>query len=290
MNAVSFLIDYLNKYSPFKNKSMESVKVERRQVTPEYAKQLLGRNDINRSLSDRWVSFYSQQMREGEWRDTTDTIKLAPDGTVLDGQHRLSAVVAYGKPVWMWLAFNVDRDSFTVLDTGRRRSAADVVAIAGHKYATGLSAVAGAILRSPDGKWSRDKSIGSKANTHTAILEFITENPSIHEVVSYAYNVTGRFRFGVTVSLVGALYWHFSRKHQKKADEFFESLCEGIDLSKDHPIRRLRERLMRDAGDRTKLLPSDKAALFVYAWNAYRQNRDMAQLLLPRGADFPKIV
>lgn len=272
---------------------MEQIKVERKSITPSLAKEMLSRNEGNRRLSQKWVSYYASQMRSGDWMDTTDTIKIAPDGRVLDGQHRLSGVIEYGKPVFMWLASNVDPDAFTVLDTGKRRSAADAVYIAGHKNATSVSAIAKAILASPDGRYGRNmKSGGAEKSspTHTHIIEFITENPEIHEVAAYALSVGLRFKFIQSIALVGSLYWHFAQKNMKKTDEFFEGVCEGIDLGKTHPIRLLRERLMRDAGERSKLNLTDKAALFVYAWNAFRQGREMTQLLLPRGSDFPKIV
>lgn len=258
-------------------------------ITPEMAKAFLNGNTGNRRLSQHWVSNYVRQMRAGEWMSTTDTIKISPEGKLLDGQHRLAAFIEYGRGVTMHVAKNVDADTFLVLDSGRKRNTADAVYITGHKHAIALTAIASMIIKSGDGKV--DATAAKKGGVSTVtVLEWIEQNPEIHEIVEYVYNVMYRFRYIKSAALAGCMYWYFSRKSMTKADEFFESLAEGVDLTKGSPIRLLRERLMRDYANQSRLKIHEKAALFVYAWNAFRQKREITNLLLPRGSDFPKIV
>ena len=63
----------------------------------------------------------------------TQTYTYNGDGVLIDGQHRLAAVVDADVPVAMTVYTEVDDGTFDVLDTGKRRNAADVLAIEGEK-------------------------------------------------------------------------------------------------------------------------------------------------------------
>lgn len=101
------------------------------EMTPEWASQLLLKNDHNRGLSKTKVKSFAKQINQGKWRKTGQGISIAVGGDLLDGQTRLNAVVQSGRSATMVIAWNCDRDSFAVFDTGRSRSATDVLKIAG---------------------------------------------------------------------------------------------------------------------------------------------------------------
>jgi hypothetical protein len=67
-------------------------------MTPELARELLERNASERtSRSDQeLVECYAEQMRRGEWLPTYDTLKVNASGGLMDGQHRLQAVIRSG--------------------------------------------------------------------------------------------------------------------------------------------------------------------------------------------------
>jgi len=100
-------------------------------MTPEWASELLKANTYNRGLSRSKVKSFVKQIINGKWRKTGQGISVASDGRLLDGQTRLNAVVQSGMSVPMVVAWNCDNDSFAVFDTGRARSATDVLKIAG---------------------------------------------------------------------------------------------------------------------------------------------------------------
>ena len=52
------------------------------------------------------------------WKRTHQGIAIAPDGTVLDGQHRLFAVQRSGCTVPMNVSYDYDQEIFTLLDCG----------------------------------------------------------------------------------------------------------------------------------------------------------------------------
>jgi hypothetical protein len=101
------------------------------EITPELATDLLKGNVNNRGLSRAKVKTFAKQVTQGKWRKTGQGISVSTSGRLLDGQTRLYAVVQSGQPATMVVAWNCDEDSFAVFDTGRARSATDVLKIAG---------------------------------------------------------------------------------------------------------------------------------------------------------------
>ena len=72
---------------------------------------------------------------------THQGIAFDVDGVLVDGQHRLAAIIEADRPVEMTVFTEVGEGTFDVLDTGKRRNAADVLAIEGEKSSTMLAAM-----------------------------------------------------------------------------------------------------------------------------------------------------
>jgi hypothetical protein len=100
-------------------------------ITPSAAKAMLANNTGNRKPSLGAVAQMAADMKTGHWRLTHQGIALAPDGRLLDGQHRLMAVVEAGASLPMMVFRNVDPAAFSAIDRGRVRSLRDVLGIDG---------------------------------------------------------------------------------------------------------------------------------------------------------------
>jgi hypothetical protein len=105
-------------------------------VTPNMAEQLMLGNTKNRPLRLKHVQNLAKEMHSGRWRLTHQALAITPDGVVLDGQHRLAAVVRAGVSVLMLIDYAADPDTFSVIDTGKPRIAADVLHIHGMTSST----------------------------------------------------------------------------------------------------------------------------------------------------------
>ena len=108
---------------------MENAEVK--QITPEMAEDYLRRNHNNRNLNEQQISYYAQQMRAGEWLYDGQPIRFSKSGVLLDGQHRLAAVVKSKTTQEFLVVSNIDPEAFKVMDTGKVRSAVDVFGIEG---------------------------------------------------------------------------------------------------------------------------------------------------------------
>lgn len=105
--------------------------ISRVYVDADKAKQWLQKNGKNRPPGKNAVERYAQEMLRGEWRETGDTIKFNRRGLLIDGQHRLMAVIASGIGQWFMVATNVSDDSMSYIDGGKPRSMLDRLVIGG---------------------------------------------------------------------------------------------------------------------------------------------------------------
>lgn len=77
-------------------------------VTPILAKAWLEQNKSNRSLRPQRVNQYARDMKAGKWNLTGQGITFAEDGSLLDGQHRLNAIVVANVSVYMLVVFDAE--------------------------------------------------------------------------------------------------------------------------------------------------------------------------------------
>ena len=95
-------------------------------VDPALALAWLQRNiATNRPMRPTVVENYADEMRRGEWHLTHQGIALDIDGNLIDGQHRLAAVIKANVIVPMMVTVNAPRASFVALDGGVKRTLAD---------------------------------------------------------------------------------------------------------------------------------------------------------------------
>lgn len=100
-------------------------------MTPEWASQILAKNTLNRTSRPTLVAQIAADISAGRWQLTPQTCSIAIDGTLLDGQHRLMAIVKSGQAVPLMLAVNCPPEIFSAIDTGLSRTPGDLLKIEG---------------------------------------------------------------------------------------------------------------------------------------------------------------
>jgi hypothetical protein len=120
-------------------------------VTPKMAETWLAHNESNRGLSDSRVESYARDMENGKWQLNPQGIVLNGRGNVLDGQHRLAAVIRYGKPVQMVVCSGAPHSVREVIDRGRGRTLADYLRMNGVSRHVVLTAAVARGLHHLDG-------------------------------------------------------------------------------------------------------------------------------------------
>lgn len=127
------------------------VTVSIRRITPDTAREMLSRNTKNRPLNKTHAQRFRDAIAAGEWWMNGETIIFATDGTLLNGQHRLWAVVASGVPIDVLVVNGIDSQAFSTIDGVRARRPSDVLAIDGEKNAVQLAAAVQALVAFVDG-------------------------------------------------------------------------------------------------------------------------------------------
>jgi len=117
-------------------------------VTPEMAIKWLDCNTHNRPIRQAKVEKFARDMKEGRWLLTHQGVLFADDGTLLDGQHRLWAVVESHTTVEFEVTRGADAKVQEVIDLGERRTERDILTLRGEKVDNLAIAVAKAIAKS----------------------------------------------------------------------------------------------------------------------------------------------
>lgn len=258
----------------FGPREMETETVD---MTPALAELMMGHNSKNRPITRKKVEQFGRAYKAGDWMFNAQGIIFDRDGALADGQHRLLAIIETGITVPMRVTFGQNPEAFTVLDTGKPRSGADVLKIAGYQYWTNLAAGARvySIVTSAT-------PLGNLSITNDAVLEIVRSKPLMAEVCCDAVRIATRLR-APSAALVAGLY--LIRQcvgNSVKYSDFVDRLAEGTNLSKRDPILVLREMFVTNSFDvKTEagkpVNSGNKAsricAAVIICWNKWIQGR-----------------
>lgn len=268
--------------SRFKTKNLTT---EVTTITPAQAEYILQHhNSGNRPLNLLKVERFAKAIREGRWLLTSQGLSFSSDEFVNNGQHRLHAIVAAGRPVKMVVAFGEDREAFKVLDNAGVRSGSDVIAIDGKKNARTLAAAARLVLI-VEGHIS----IGQGAE-NDLLVDTVRGNPDLEGCATLADRI---YKYTSAPRAVACFAMFQIRKgthHLDRLDVFIDRLCDGANLPKSSPVLKLRDGLKDKKFGTTERQSSVRtlaqAAAIVKGWNNYVTG-DRDSLNWKRGTPFP---
>jgi hypothetical protein len=256
-------------------------------ITPEKAANWLKyKNNRNRKLSKFHVSFLAKQIKAGKWMQNGESIKFDKDGNLLDGQHRLSACVAANAPIVTLVTTGLSKESFTTIDTGKKRHAGDVLSIHDIKNPNNVSGASRYVLNYKSGTYSKNNS--SNNPTNQDVLEFV-KNTNISKVVEDALSIYRKSARNLTVKMIAGLMFIFlETSSQDDVRIFFEKVCIGLGLSDSEPEFALKRVLDKDKIAKRKMTQREKSALIIKAWNASKKGKKVKVLLFRKDGNFPK--
>lgn len=249
-------------------------------VTPEVAARYLEGNVHNRPLSHRHVMELVKEINEGAgWRLNGESIKFDASGTLLDGQHRLYAVMEANRPVQMLVVRGLDPEVASTLDTGKRRSPSDVLHLSGVRsgYNTTLAAAIRLILQYRRGElWTPYKP------TNREILAFQQANQGL---VDWVHRMRAKGPLRNFASATSAVMYLGCQHQSARAVEFAEALITGAGMERGHPALAVRERLL--SGRHNYGTP--RFVVTVIGWNAFVEGRQVYIIRPPADRTCPKI-
>jgi hypothetical protein len=225
-------------------------------------------------------------MRRGEWVLNGESIKLGVDGTLLDGQHRLQAIIEAETAIEVLVVRNLASAVQDTVDTGRRRRLADILMVEGYTDPNGLAAALN-ILHRYRIQVRLDYS-HTNAPSSAQALKLIEAEPHIRESVRVGRNVTKEI--GGPIGVFSAMHHVFFEADPEPAEDFFARLKTGAELDRHDPVLRLRNQITRPRKDRGYTQsPHPIAALTVKAFNFRRSGRGVAALFYRANEKFPTL-
>lgn len=251
-------------------------------VDPALAAEMLEKNRSNRRLNRGLVEAYARDMRADNWHLTGEAIKFDTADCLIDGQHRLSAVITSGRAVRMTIVEGLDPEAQRVMDTGRKRTVADALAIGGHSYSNVKSAAARLAMREPAVGYVQQ---ALPAPTASEVLEFIQAFDAEMEEAAPHGTEMGKM-LHVAPSTICVAWMRLAQVDRNATSEFFYSLYEQRTNGQGDPRLALVRALNNLSGQKIK--QREHLSLIFRAWNAWRQGRSMATLRLrSNGTDIP---
>jgi len=241
------------------------------EITPDIANEMLSRNTENfRRINTARVMKYADEMKRGKWVFCADPIRFGISGKLIDGQHRLSAIVRSGVCVTCLVVEGLDDAASIAVDRGQPRSNQSWLA---HKHVPNAKLVAAMsrlIVMHRSGKWAQT----SFDSTDSGVLSVAEDN---NETIQDALR-TARVQDGVTyipLTLLAAVMheaaWPSLSSQQEKCVWFCESLKSGIGYKKEDAVYHLRERFINPKGDRLHASKKESVytmrLLVTIAWN-----------------------
>lgn len=246
-------------------------------ITPADAAKMLESNKENRRLRIRLVRQYARDLAQGRWTDNNDAICFTADGRLINGQHRLEAVVSSGQPMRALVARGVSDEAQHQMDAGARRTASDALQLTGHTYAPLLAAAAKTAILLTSGRMFRDT---REQGVSTAeIQQFVEQHDELIAAVEHASLLRSRIDAKPT-SLAVAL-WTTNNVDLAASALFWDHLATRANLKSGSPILALDDRLRRIRAGKIRTEQRDELFLIFKAWNYWRKGQKVTSLILP---------
>jgi hypothetical protein len=241
-------------------------------ITPQIAADILKNNIFNRKVNKSRVSYYADLMKRGLWHLNGESIIISKDGVLLNGQHRLLAIIQADANIQTILVSGVDQNAFSTLDQGLSRTAAQVFDISNVKnYALVASIVNKHIKAQVSLKGLNPRQISNKEE----LLQEYFENSKMYDMsLFYARSLYNNTNAAVNISDTGTMYCLLYVVNHKKCDQFFETVINPEMLSKYHPCYFLKTTLLKYP----KLKWPALYNCIVKAWNAYIADEELKSL------------
>lgn len=231
-------------------------------VTPSMAEAWLAARHPNRRIVPARVKELADLMRLGAWRLNGEAIVLDDHGVLLDGQHRLSAVLQLDTAVPFLVVRGVPLEAQTTLGQAIQRSRADILAMHGEASNKTLAGALAVLWRYDHQLLMAPKRCFLAQQT----LEILLRYPNLSASMSWGLSV----RQWLPGSVGSAMHYLMNKRDAALAKHFFSRLRDGIALTSDSPLYALRERLIAARTRLPRLSQWVYALWVIKSWNAMR--------------------
>lgn len=242
-------------------------------VTPEEAASILTKNTRNRPVNATRVALFETYLRNGEMQLTHQGVAISSSNVLLDGQHRLIAIVNTGIPAKLMITTGLPDSVFSVLDTGAKRTAGDILGINGAVQCSTMAAGIRLYIlyqRIPELMWNGQNA--SQIARTTSISKVYNDDKDgwTHAAtIARANRLTKIITPGPMSCLIYlAMDFEYSLQY---LEEFLFKLKSGYDLCMYNPILAYRNKMINSG----ELRQQEKLADYIKLFNAYTTGQQL---------------
>jgi hypothetical protein len=228
-------------------------------ITPERAEEYLAANRGNRNIVQSHVGAMARDIRNGQWMFNAQPICFSRTGRLLNGQHRLSAVLEAGQPIEVLVMRGLPEEAFETYDKQAKKP--PVVDEMFEDFGDKALISATAVLL-----WRRELRPDGEPNarpTASEVRDVIKAHPELLRLRGFARKLV---RYGRSSALVYAAY-RVMRDDPQLGQVFLDRLETAANLPAGHIILRLRDRLI----DLRKADQNAQIDEILAAWERFRK-------------------
>jgi len=270
-------------------------------ITPALAVKLLRRNrpGANRHLDPATVFYYAQQMVRGEWKPTGQPMIIDENGTLLDAQHRLYAILVSGKTIKSFVVAGVAAEPgiFAYIDNSRPRSAATALQTAGFNGASVLISKAIKIAQEVEhGVYNPTGATKLGRMSPADVLHLATSYPNAQKGARLAASadledvvkLIGNRRKDVLAYLAMVI---IDNHGEDCAEDFFDEVMDDRDRLEHDPILALRKLAEKDLKADKEMKRHHMLAAMIKVFNAWKSGTPLGRRwMLQVNEDFPELI
>lgn len=264
-------------------------------ITAKDAEELFALNvEHNRTIRPHHVRTIAADIREGRWEINGSTIRISKTGKLLDGQHRLLALIQVGTKITTFITFGLEDEAFMTIDTGQAsRKTGDHLKFMGvsdyyNCLASTIPRIQAYFDGSPAGQTGRLRSRMSTAR----IIELHNAHPEVYAAVQRMMQKSPRI---LSPSMASTYYYLFGLSEPEIAEDFkkmvqFGNGKDGLIVGQRPNFDTLCVRLTDNALNPAHKLVERKITTYVIkAFNAERKGITLGNLKMNANESFPEI-
>lgn len=260
-------------------------------ITPAQAKKLYESNTRNRNIVRSSYAKVRRAMERDEWVFDGGAIRIAADGRILDGQHRLLACIETGNSFTTIVVRGLEDETQRVMDSGAKRTLAQKFTIEGIKNAHKVATIANYHSVEQAYGFTRAMRGVTGENGKVTDAEAFENVKRHHDEYQDLVRLCAQLRGEVPLATgpLSVLLRRFEAIDRDDAIAFWDGVKRGENMGEGHPIFTLRA-LYRNVFNKESAYRGqyEIAALTVKAWNAWRDGTPVKALRFKAGGSNPE--
>lgn len=247
-------------------------------ISPQFASVILQkRNEDNRPMSEKKLAQNVADIKSGSFQVNGETLIFDKEGKLLDGQHRLQAVLLAKQAIVSNVCFGVEPKAKMSIDQGKARSTGDVLGLHGMKNANAVASVARHVISyyRNDGT-----TFGRAGNVTTAeIVDEMSRRPTIEAALQWAVQFQKLNEGVLTPSQIAIVYMILEPIYGPEVTFFLERVGLGDNIGARHPAFAVRKRL-RLKKDGKRASNAVVAEVLMRGFIAFHEGRELDHIQL----------